>query len=50
MNYFIDGEIIRFESEERAGYFHISYEGPERDEYDAWLAEGNTPSEWTSPL
>lgn len=48
MNYWIDGEKIRFQSEERSGFFTLEYRGPERDAYDAWLAEGNIPGEWTS--
>lgn len=45
-NYWIDGDFIRFQTEEKSGLFSVDYEGPERDAYDAWLAEGNTPEEW----
>jgi hypothetical protein len=46
MNYYIDGSLIRFAGQNCSGYFHELYEGPERDAYDAWVAEGNTAEEW----
>ena len=46
MNYYIDGQLIRFSSQNTSGFFHKDYVCQENIEYEAWLAEGNTPEEW----
>ena len=46
MNYFIDGDLIRFDFEDRSGYFHKDYECEQSVAYLAWVAEGNTAEEW----
>lgn len=47
MKYWIDGDYIRFEGDERGGLMHKDYSGPEMDAYLAWVAEGNTAPKWT---
>jgi hypothetical protein len=45
--YWIDGDLIRFVTSEKKGFFHKDYEGIEMSEYLAWVAEGNTAEEWS---
>jgi hypothetical protein len=47
--YWIDKDLIRFETVEKSGFFHIDYEGLEMLQYLAWLEEGNTPEPWGDP-
>jgi hypothetical protein len=46
VNYYIDGQLIRFSSENTSGFFHKDYVCQENIQYEAWLAEGNTPEQW----
>jgi hypothetical protein len=46
MKYFIDGKLIRFENENCSGLMSLDHVGAEMTEYEAWLAEGNTPELW----
>ena len=47
MNQFwIDNDYVRFVIGDRSGLFSNTYEGEEKQQYLAWLAEGNTPEEW----
>lgn len=46
MNYWIDGDYIRFVVDENSGLMHKDHKGAEMDAYLAWVADGNTPEEW----
>ena len=50
MNYYTDGEMIRFNNETCSGIMSSDYVGPEMDAYLAWVAEGNTAQEWTPEI
>lgn len=47
MMFWLDGDFVRFEIDERRGLMHKDYIGEEMAAYLAWVAEGNTPGEWT---
>ena len=49
MNQFwVDGDYVRFVIGDRCGLFSNTYEGEEKQQYLAWLAEGNEPEEWSN--
>ena len=44
--YWVDGDLIRFETSEKTGFMHKDYDGIEMPEYLAWVAEGNEAQPW----
>lgn len=46
MKYWIDGDLIRFFSDDKSGFVHKDFQCAELSEYLAWVADGNTAEAW----
>ena len=50
IRYWIDDNFIRFEDENSSGMFTENDREGYYQKYLTWLAQGNTPEEWTNGL
>lgn len=47
MMYWIDGDFIRFEIDDKRGFMPKDYTGEDMSNYLKWLDEGNEAELWT---